>query len=207
MRRVSGPTIASPATPRSHPLAISPWSSPSYFLCLANPSAPAGRTEGASPRVEQLVGAAGQAGGGGAGDGGARHAGARCGGGVGSIRGTDAAAQVAAAEVAAAQVAVREQVSCTVRSGGGRYFAPSPVPHVRSYLVPPVKCGPSPLAPCPVPPVRSYLVPPVRRGPSPLAPCPVPPVRSKLVPPVRRGPSPLTPNRRNPLQTGRLASP
>lgn len=185
MRRVSGPTIASPATPRSHPLAISPWSSPSYFLCLANPSAPAGRTEGASPRVEQLVGAAGQAGGGGAGDGGARHAGARCGGGVGSIRGTDAAAQVAAAEVvAAAQVAVREQVSCTVRSGGGRYFAPSPVPHVRSYLVPPVKCGPSPLAPCPVPPVRS-----------------------KLVPPVRRGPSPLTPNRRNPLQTGRLASP
>ena len=181
---------------------------PPPFLFMSNPSAPAGRTEGASPRVEQLVGAAGQAGGGGAGDGGARHAGARCGGGVGSIRGTDAAAQVAAAEVAAAaQVAVREQVSCTVRSGGGRYFAPSPVPHVRSYLVPPVKCGPSPLAPCPVPPVRSYLVPPVRRGPSPLAPCPVPPVRSKLVPPVRRGPSPLTPNRRNPLQTGRLASP
>ena len=43
------------------------------------------------------MGAAGQAGGGGAGDGGARHAGARCGGGVGSIRGTDAAAQVVAA--------------------------------------------------------------------------------------------------------------
>ena len=134
-------------------------------------SAPAGRTEGASPRVEQLVGAAGQAGGGGAGDGGAR-----CGGGVGSIRGTDAAAQVA----------VREQGSCTHRLG--QVVTISFVPFfLREFLS----------RRCTVPHVTSYLVPPVRCGPSPLAPCPVPPVISKLVPPVRRGPSPLTPNRRN----------